>query len=144
MGVRVVFSAPRRRRPISQELTGWTWPERSDADKPKLTRGMTPLLRKVRNSNLVQVDFEVWGDVQGFYFRKHTRDMCHNLGVCGWVKLTSWGTVVGQLQGEKEQVDQMAMWLRLQGAPGCKIERCDFKHWRMIDSYDFSCFQMRF
>ncbi|CAN8000282.1 unnamed protein product, partial [Ixodes hexagonus] len=94
--------------------------------------------------------------VPGFYFRKYARDMCQNLGVRGWVKLTNWGTVVGQLQGEKERVDQMqrsltqtnfasrAMWLRLQGAPGSRIERCDFKHWRMIESYDFSCFQMRF
>ncbi|CAN7977947.1 unnamed protein product, partial [Ixodes persulcatus] len=89
--------------------------------------------------------------VPGFYFRKYARDMCQSLGVRGWIKLTNWGTVVGQLQGEKEHVDQMqlhflfrAMWLRLQGAPGSRIERCDFKHWRMIESYDFSCFQMRF
>ncbi|CAN8009367.1 unnamed protein product [Ixodes pacificus] len=77
-------------------------------------------------------------------YAQYARDMCQSLGVRGWIKLTNWGTVVGQLQGEKEHVDQMAMWLRLQGAPGSRIERCDFKHWRMIESYDFSCFQMRF
>ncbi|EEC14083.1 acylphosphatase-2 [Ixodes scapularis] len=156
MGVRVVFSAPRRLRyrprPVSLDLDESDfWAEKSgggesDKSMAKFAAGgiTTPWVRRLRNDNLVQVDFEVWGDVQGFYFRKYARDMCQSLGVRGWIKLTNWGTVVGQLQGEKEHVDQMAMWLRLQGAPGSRIERCDFKHWRMIESYDFSCFQMRF
>lgn len=38
---------------------------------------------------------------------QYARDMCQSLGVRGWIKLTNWGTVVGQLQGEKEHVDQM-------------------------------------
>ncbi|XP_064484288.1 acylphosphatase-2-like [Ornithodoros turicata] len=148
MGVRVVFSErPQHRIPsfVTSYEEEWTLGQEKPGIKRRNRKSMTFSPRPSSTAgNLVQVEFEVWGSVQGFYFRKYTRDLCQSLDVRGWVKLTNWGTVVGELQGEKEKVDEVAMWLRLQGAPGSKIERCDFRHWRMIDTYDFHNFQMRF
>ncbi|XP_013775676.1 acylphosphatase-2-like [Limulus polyphemus] len=93
---------------------------------------------------LVQVDFEVSGDVHGCLFTKYARDMCQQLGVKGWIRFSRWGTVIGQIQGEKDRVDEMALWLRLQGSPGSKIVRCDFKNWLIVDTYDFRNFSVRF
>ncbi|UYV64250.1 Acylphosphatase [Cordylochernes scorpioides] len=70
--------------------------------------------------------------------------MAYKLGVRGWVRSTRWGTVMGQIQGDREQVDQMAMWLRLQGSPGSRVHRCDFRNWMMLDSRDFRNFSVRF
>lgn len=33
--------------------------------------------------------------------------MCEKLKLKGWVRLTKRGTVIGQIQGEKERVDEM-------------------------------------
>jgi len=93
---------------------------------------------------LVEVEFEVFGEIQGTFFLKYAREMCEKLGLTGWIKLSRRSTVVGQLQGEKDRVDEMALWLRLQGAPGCRIEHTDFKNWQIIDSLSYKTFNVRF
>ncbi|XP_056101102.1 acylphosphatase-2 [Rhinichthys klamathensis goyatoka] len=55
----------------------------------------------------VSVDFEVFGNVQGVCFRMYTEEEGKNLGVTGWVKNTRQGTVVGQVQGPPEKVNEM-------------------------------------
>jgi len=92
----------------------------------------------------VQVEFEVIGEIQGTYFLKYTRDMCDKLGLRGWVRLSRRSTVIGQLQGDKERVDEMALWLRLQGAPGSRIEHTEFRNWQIIDRVEFKSFSIRF
>lgn len=57
---------------------------------------------------------------------------------------TKRGSVVGQLEGEKDKIDEMAMWLRLQGAPGSKIRKCDFRSWQIIETITFRDFKIRF
>src|SRR5699024_6990216 len=37
-----------------------------------------------------------------------------------------------------------ALWLRLQGSPGSKIDYCQFKNWQIIDSCDFRNFTIRY
>ncbi|KAJ6217245.1 hypothetical protein RDWZM_008402 [Blomia tropicalis] len=93
---------------------------------------------------LVQVDFEVFGEVSGVYFTKYAKSMCENLNIKGWIRVSPRGTVYGQIQGEKEKVDEMALWLRLQGSPGSKIDYCQFKNWQIIDSCDFRNFTIRY
>jgi len=41
-------------------------------------------------------------------------------------------------------VDEMALWLRLQGSPGARIEHTEFKNWQIIDSFDYRTFSVRF
>jgi acylphosphatase len=93
---------------------------------------------------LVQVEFEVFGEIGGTFFLKYAKLMCEKLGIKGWVRLSRRGTVFGQIQGEKERVDEMALWLRLQGSPGSKIEHTEFKNWQIIEHLDFRTFSVRF
>ncbi|NXS92061.1 ACYP2 protein, partial [Jacana jacana] len=53
------------------------------------------------SSALKSVDYEVFGRVQVFcYFsNQYTEEEAKKLGVVGWVKNTSQGTVTGQVQG---------------------------------------------
>ncbi|KAG0433090.1 hypothetical protein HPB47_020241 [Ixodes persulcatus] len=148
MGVRVVFSAPRRLRyrprPVSLDLDESDfWAEKSgsgesDKSMAKFAAGgiTTPWVRRLRNDNLVQVDFEVWGDVQaltkwvGEYFgdaftkggrqrkkdlapTEYARDMCQSLGVRGWIKLTNWGTVVGSSRARRNTSTRCKYLLRV-------------------------------
>ncbi|GIZ01196.1 hypothetical protein CEXT_87761 [Caerostris extrusa] len=80
------------------------------------------------------LDYEVFGTVQGVFFRKFTRDKAKELSLKGWVMNTSQGTVVGTIQGKEEN------WLRSVGSPMSKIEKCVFKNERHITKEEFSDF----
>ncbi|XP_062934533.1 acylphosphatase-2 isoform X4 [Cynocephalus volans] len=56
---------------------------------------------------LKSVDYEVFGKVQGVCFRMYTEDEARKIGVVGWVKNTSKGTVMGQVQGPEEKVNSI-------------------------------------
>ncbi|XP_077771520.1 acylphosphatase-2 isoform X2 [Canis aureus] len=58
---------------------------------------------------LKSVDYEVFGRVQGVCFRMYTEDEAKKIGVVGWVKNTSKGTVTGQVQGPEEKVNSMVL-----------------------------------
>lgn len=77
--------------------------------------------------------------------KQHAKDLCHKLNVKGWMRFnTKRGSVVGQLEGEKERIEEIIMWLKLQCAPGSRIDRCDIRSWLIIDTLSFRDFQMRF
>uniref|UniRef100_A0A8V0Z064 Acylphosphatase n=1 Tax=Gallus gallus TaxID=9031 RepID=A0A8V0Z064_CHICK len=59
------------------------------------------------SSSLKSVDYEVFGRVQGVCFRMYTEEEARKLGVVGWVKNTSQGTVTGQVQGPEDKVNAM-------------------------------------
>uniref|UniRef100_A0A8C6A830 Acylphosphatase-2 n=1 Tax=Marmota marmota marmota TaxID=9994 RepID=A0A8C6A830_MARMA len=50
---------------------------------------------------LKSVDYEVFGRVQGSLM--YTEDEAKKIGVVGWVKNTSKGTVTGQVQGPEDK-----------------------------------------
>ncbi|KAL9958075.1 hypothetical protein ACROYT_G035043 [Oculina patagonica] len=92
---------------------------------------------------LCSVDFEVFGKVQGVFFRKHTRINAVKHGLVGWVMNTQCSTVVGQLQGEAGSVRLMKKWLKETGSPKSRIDRCEFKNERTISKLEFSNFSIR-
>ncbi|GFQ93957.1 acylphosphatase-like domain-containing protein [Trichonephila clavata] len=92
---------------------------------------------------LVQVDFEVFGDLQGVNFIQCAREVAERLGVRGWIKMSFYGTAMGQIQGEKERVDEMALWLRHTGCPRSRIHFVDFQNWRVTDGFEYRKFNAR-
>nr|XP_024643529.1 acylphosphatase-2 isoform X4 [Macaca nemestrina] len=62
---------------------------------------------------LKSVDYEVFGKVQAstkssrVCFRMYTEDEARKIGVVGWVKNTSKGTVTGQVQGPEDKVNSI-------------------------------------
>ncbi|XP_064110719.1 acylphosphatase-2-like isoform X1 [Macrobrachium nipponense] len=92
---------------------------------------------------LVAVDFEVFGKVQGVFFRKHTQKQAKKLDIRGWCKNTDQGTVEGQLEGVEQQIGFMKDWLEKTGSPSSRIERAEFKNEKAIEDYTFSGFNIR-
>ena len=81
--------------------------------------------------------FEVFGRVQGVFFRKYTERKANELGLAGWVRNTSRGSVEGEVaqrstagrshQSESEAaLQQMEHWLGKVGSPKSTIERASF------------------
>ncbi|XP_030296823.1 acylphosphatase-2-like [Sparus aurata] len=95
-------------------------------------------------SKLVSVDFEIFGYVQGVCFRMYTEKEGLRLGLVGWVKNTYSGTVVGQVQGPADRVEEMKVWLSKEGSPTSRITRACFSNQRSIDKLELSGFKTRF
>lgn len=96
-----------------------------------------------KKTNLMNTDFEVFGKVQGVYFRKHSQKKAMDLGLKGWVMNTAQGTVIGQMQGPREAIDNMKLWLEKVGSPKSKIEKADFRNESPINKCAFRTFEIR-
>ncbi|NXF04280.1 ACYP2 protein, partial [Smithornis capensis] len=96
---------------------------------------------------LKSVDYEVFGRVQGnggLGGAGYTEEEARKLGVVGWVKNTSQGTVTGQVQGPEDKVNAMKSWLSKVGSPSSRIDRTNFSNEKEISKLDFSGFSTRY
>jgi acylphosphatase len=59
-----------------------------------------------------RVRARVRGAVQGVFFRVETRDRAQSLGVAGWVRNVSDGSVEAVFEGDTERVESMIDWCR--------------------------------
>ncbi|KFP00442.1 Acylphosphatase-2, partial [Calypte anna] len=75
---------------------------------------------------------------------QYTEEEARKLGVVGWVKNTSQGTVTGQVQGPEDKVDAMKSWLSKVGSPSSRIDRTNFSNEKEIPKLDFSGFSTRY
>lgn len=66
------------------------------------------------------VEVRVRGRVQGVWFRASARAEAARLGVCGWVRNLSDGSVQAHLQGDVRSVDAMVAWCRV-GPSGASV-----------------------
>uniref|UniRef100_A0ABK9NFX0 acylphosphatase n=1 Tax=Glossina morsitans morsitans TaxID=37546 RepID=A0ABK9NFX0_GLOMM len=82
---------------------------------------------------LFAVNFEVFGLVQGVFFRKHTVQRAKGLGLKGWCMNTANGTVKGQLE----------VWLETKGSPSSRIDKAVFSEMKSIEKYSFTDFEVR-
>lgn len=85
-----------------------------------------PSSSKETSGSLVACDFEIFGKVQGVFFRKYTQQQAAKLNLVGWVKNTASGTVQGHMEGRKDDVKQMKTWLQTKGSPKSKITKANF------------------
>uniref|UniRef100_A0A674N5M9 Acylphosphatase-2 n=1 Tax=Takifugu rubripes TaxID=31033 RepID=A0A674N5M9_TAKRU len=75
---------------------------------------------------------------------KYTEEQGQRLGLVGWVRNTSGGTVVGQVQGPSRRVEQMKLWLRKEGSPSSRISRASFSNQHNISKLELAGFTTRF
>jgi len=88
-----------------------------------------------QDCQLLHVDFEVHGRVQGVFFRKYTQDEGAKLGLRGFCRNTSAGTVSGGMEGPRPTVDKMKYWLEKTGSPSSRISRTVFTNEKVIEEY---------
>ncbi|NYZ77166.1 acylphosphatase [Candidatus Micrarchaeota archaeon] len=54
----------------------------------------------------------VYGDVQGVFFRSNSVSEANGLGLSGWVRNRSDGSVEIVAEGEKEKLEELLSWCR--------------------------------
>ncbi len=77
---------------------------------------------------LKQVQLFVRGRVQGVYFRASTQREARRLGITGWVKNRSDGSVEILAEGEEDQLKELIAWAN-RGPSAARVERVDVR-WR--------------
>nr|XP_023423042.1 acylphosphatase-2 [Cavia porcellus] len=80
----------------------------------------------------------------GVCFRMYTEGEAKKIGVVGWVKNTSKGTVTSQVQGPEEKVNSMKSWLSKVGSPSSRIDRTNFSNEKSISKLEYSNFSIRY
>ncbi|XP_068948352.1 acylphosphatase-1 isoform X2 [Petaurus breviceps papuanus] len=99
-------------------------------------------LTMAEGHTLLSVDYEIFGKVQGVFFRKYTQAEGKKLGLVGWVQNTDQGTVQGQIQGPTAQVRIMQEWLKTKGSPKSRIDKAKFHNEKVIPKLEHKDFQI--
>jgi len=72
------------------------------------------------SENLEGVHLVVEGRVQGVFFRASTQSTAVSLGLTGWVRNVSDGTVEVHAVGDRDALDRFIRWC-WQGPPGARV-----------------------
>lgn len=64
------------------------------------------------------------GKVQGVFFRMETKRAADRIGVCGWVRNRSDGTVEALFEGDHNKVIEALEWCK-QGSPLSRVTSVD-------------------
>ncbi|XP_078619701.1 acylphosphatase-2-like [Branchiostoma floridae x Branchiostoma japonicum] len=99
--------------------------------------------RNTAMADLVSVEYEIYGEVQGVFFRDNTRKQARRLKLVGWVKNTRHGTVAGVVQGPRDAINQMKHWLQHIGSPMSRIEGASFEE-KSIARLEFGNFDIAY
>jgi acylphosphatase len=73
-----------------------------------------------KDASLETLNVRVIGRVQGVGFRAAAVRQAHLLGVTGWIRNATDGTVEALLQGPHDNVDRMLSWLHT-GPPSARV-----------------------
>ncbi|HEX5258845.1 MAG TPA: acylphosphatase [Sphingomicrobium sp.] len=81
----------------------------------------------------------VTGRVQGVFFRAWTRNEARSLGVDGWVRNFTDGSVEAHLEGDETQVDELIRRMR-HGPPHAEVMDVEVSE---TAAEDLGCFEVR-
>ncbi len=86
---------------------------------------------------LKQAQLFVRGRVQGVFFRASTQREAKRLGLTGWVKNRTDGSVEVLAEGEEEELKDLIAWAN-RGPSAARVERVDVR-WRSFSGefFDF-------
>lgn len=88
-------------------------------------------------------EFEVFGKVQGVFFRKYTKKQADQLNLSGWCENTRDDTVRGEIEGSEDKIEQMKQWLENTGSPSSRISKAVFSPLRLIEKSTYESFVIR-
>ena len=88
-----------------------------------------------------RLHFKIFGDVQGVSFRYYASGVAQNLGLAGWAKNASDGTVEGELEGEENSLKEFLEWAK-GGPKWAKVEKVEARWEEFKD--EFHNFKIKF
>jgi acylphosphatase len=67
---------------------------------------------------------EIFGRVQGVWYRAKTKEQAMQFNVTGWVRNSNGGGVEAHLEGEENDVERLITWMHM-GPPLARVERVE-------------------
>lgn len=77
-----------------------------------------------KNADYLRAHVIIRGYVQGVWFRASTRDEAMRIGVAGWVRNLSDGSVEALFEGEKKKVEEIVGWCH-KGPSGAQVSNVE-------------------
>jgi len=78
----------------------------------------------------------IFGKVQGVWFRKYTFEKAKELNMVGMVKNLKNGSVLVRFSGKQKNIDKFKKWLRI-GSPLSKVENINFSFENINSNYSY-------
>ncbi len=97
--------------------------------------------RPTTEQPIARLEARVRGRVQGVFYRDHTRIQAQQLGLTGYVRNRSDGTVETVAEGPREALEKLLEWLWV-GSPSAHVEGVEVR-WA-TSSGEYSRFEVRF
>lgn len=76
------------------------------------------------NDNIIHKRVILYGQVQGVFFRQTARELANELGLHGFIKNSSNGTVEAEVEGPPDSVHKFVAWCHV-GPEAAKVERVE-------------------
>ena len=93
-------------------------------------------------TDLASIQAEVYGIVQGVFFRDFVHRQANRLGLNGYVRnLPSGEAVEVRAEGERKRLEELISYLKI-GPPGAEVEKIETSWSEYTGSY--SCFSIRY
>lgn len=70
------------------------------------------------------VHLQVYGKVQGVFYRKSAKIEADRLGLVGWIKNRDDGSVEASAEGEKDELEKFVIWCK-KGPPFAKVDNVE-------------------
>ncbi len=90
----------------------------------------------MESSGLLHKRLQIFGRVQGVYYRASTQQEAERLGVSGWVKNRPDGSVEAEAHGPDSAVTALIAWCQY-GPPGARVERMEVTDCPPMTGADF-------
>jgi acylphosphatase len=90
-----------------------------------------------KKKKMSQIKLRIYGKVQGVFFRNSTRKKARELGLSGWVRNESDGSVTAVAQGKNEAVKQLTKWCH-EGPPEAEVSQVKVESQEEGDLDDFT------
>jgi len=87
----------------------------------------------------MRVQIRIFGQVQGVFFRSHAKEVADRLGLVGWVRNNSDGSVKVLAEGPKGKLEKFIKWCQV-GPSGAQVEKVDVDWYQR--SGEFSDFEI--
>jgi acylphosphatase len=75
-------------------------------------------------SKLSCVEIQVFGLVQGVFFRASTQQRAQELGLSGWVRNRADGSVQIKAKGKDKNINELIQWCRSGGPRAARVDEC--------------------
>ena len=89
---------------------------------------------------MICLRIQVFGKVQGVFYRATSKTKADELGLTGWVKNESDGTVSLFVKGESKKVEEMVEWCK-EGPTFSKVDKVEYEE---VEQEEFSDFEIRY